>query len=129
MFDNSKDNPANPNPNVTVHWGDQSEDEMLIGYLECEYDFEESTFQNGEKENHLFDRLDRNKDGFLTQNEFTKPQLFPFFDTNQDGHVTKEEGIDGMAKLKERKQKSSSSPSGWRGWLDLFQIRFSNWRK
>ena len=120
VFDNSKDNPANPNPNVTVRWGDQSEDEMLIGYLECEYDFVNTTFQIGEKENHLFNRLDRNRDGFLTQNEFTKPQLFPFFDTNQDGHVTKEEGMEGMAKLKERKQKSYKSSSDWRGWLDRF---------
>ncbi len=120
VFDNSKDNPANPNPSVMVRWGDQSDDEMLIGYLECEYDFEDSTFQNGEKENHLFNRLDRNEDEFLTQNEFTKPQLFPFFDTNQDGNITKEEGIEGMAKLKERKQKSSTSSSGWRAWLDRF---------
>ncbi|MGE4104259.1 MAG: redoxin domain-containing protein [Pirellulales bacterium] len=30
-FDNSTDNPSNPDPTATVHWGDQSWQEMLIG--------------------------------------------------------------------------------------------------
>lgn len=33
-YDNSADNPANPNPNVTVRWGPQTEDEMHVGYVE-----------------------------------------------------------------------------------------------
>ena len=33
-FDNSKDNPANPDPSKTVKWGPQTYDEMLIGYIE-----------------------------------------------------------------------------------------------
>ena len=33
-FDNSDGNPANPDPNKTVYWGQQTEDEMLIGYVE-----------------------------------------------------------------------------------------------
>ncbi len=33
-YDNSEDNPANPNPNVTVRWGPQTHDEMHIGYIE-----------------------------------------------------------------------------------------------
>lgn len=33
-YDNSPDNPANPNPDKTVEWGLQSVDEMLIGYVE-----------------------------------------------------------------------------------------------
>jgi peroxiredoxin len=32
-FDNSADNPANPDPEVLVTWGEQSFDEMLIGYF------------------------------------------------------------------------------------------------
>ena len=31
-YDNSKDNPANPDPNKDVRWGDQTWDEMMIGY-------------------------------------------------------------------------------------------------
>jgi hypothetical protein len=33
-FDNSKNNPANPDPTVTVRWGKQLNDEMHLGYVE-----------------------------------------------------------------------------------------------
>ena len=33
-FDNSENNPANPDPNRTVRWGQQTEDEMHLGYVE-----------------------------------------------------------------------------------------------
>ncbi len=36
-FDNSAENPANPNPNEPVRWGPQTFQEMLIGYLEYYY--------------------------------------------------------------------------------------------
>jgi hypothetical protein len=31
-YDNSTDNPFNPDPTATVRWGDQTWEEMLIGY-------------------------------------------------------------------------------------------------
>ena len=34
VYDNSSANPTNPNPGVFVHWGDQSWDEMMLGYFE-----------------------------------------------------------------------------------------------
>lgn len=33
-YDNSAANPRNPDPAATVRWGDQSDEEMMIGYLE-----------------------------------------------------------------------------------------------
>jgi peroxiredoxin len=33
-FDNSKHNLANPDPNATVRWGDQTWEEMMIGYFD-----------------------------------------------------------------------------------------------
>ncbi|MBX7167315.1 MAG: redoxin domain-containing protein [Pirellulales bacterium] len=33
VFDNSTDNPLNPDPAATVRWGDQTTDEMFIGYM------------------------------------------------------------------------------------------------
>ena len=33
-YDNSKGNPANPDPNKEVRWGPQTEDEMHLGYVE-----------------------------------------------------------------------------------------------
>ncbi len=40
-FDNSTGNPSNPEPTKTVRWGDQTDDEMLIGYVEYYYADEE----------------------------------------------------------------------------------------
>src|SRR5208282_917668 len=33
-YNNSKSNPSNPNPNTEVRWGDQTWEEMLIGYFD-----------------------------------------------------------------------------------------------
>lgn len=33
-FDNSADNLANPDPTQTVRWGEQTTDEMMIGYID-----------------------------------------------------------------------------------------------
>jgi peroxiredoxin/mono/diheme cytochrome c family protein len=33
-YDNSKDNPANPDPTKAVGWGDQTFEEMMIGYID-----------------------------------------------------------------------------------------------
>jgi hypothetical protein len=33
-YDNSKQNPANPDPKATVKWGDQTFEEMMIGYID-----------------------------------------------------------------------------------------------
>jgi hypothetical protein len=37
-YDNSPNNPSNPDPNKTIHWGDQSWDEMNVGFLEVAFD-------------------------------------------------------------------------------------------
>ncbi|MFT3878893.1 MAG: redoxin domain-containing protein [Gemmatales bacterium] len=34
FFDNSKNNPFNPNPKGTVYWGEQTWEEMMIGFLD-----------------------------------------------------------------------------------------------
>lgn len=34
VFDNSPNNPANPNPNTAVFWGPQTWDEMMIGWID-----------------------------------------------------------------------------------------------
>ncbi len=33
-YDNSANNPSNPDPEATVRWGEQTRDEMLVGYCE-----------------------------------------------------------------------------------------------
>ena len=37
-FDNSKANKANPDPKIEVRWGDQTWEEMMIGWIEYYYD-------------------------------------------------------------------------------------------
>ncbi len=37
-FDNSADNPNNPNPTKKVFWGDQTWEEMMIGWMDYAYD-------------------------------------------------------------------------------------------
>jgi hypothetical protein len=33
-YDNSRNNPHNPDPDVAVHWGDQTYDEMMVGFFD-----------------------------------------------------------------------------------------------
>jgi peroxiredoxin len=47
VYDNSENNPANPDPNVTVHTGPQSWDEMFNGYFEVVLADEDLTKQSG----------------------------------------------------------------------------------
>lgn len=37
-FDNSKNNPANPDPTKPVVWGDQTWEEMMIGWIDYTID-------------------------------------------------------------------------------------------
>jgi hypothetical protein len=36
-FDNSADNPNNPDPKATVRWGQQTWQEMMIGFVDYAY--------------------------------------------------------------------------------------------
>jgi len=38
VFDNSANNPANPDPNKEVHWGEQSWEEMMMGFFDVAVD-------------------------------------------------------------------------------------------
>jgi hypothetical protein len=42
-FDNSSGNPANPNPSADVRWGDQTWEEMMIGFFTFTRDVEQAT--------------------------------------------------------------------------------------
>jgi hypothetical protein len=37
VFDNSADNPANPDPSIPVRWGEKTTDEMMIGFMDYSY--------------------------------------------------------------------------------------------
>jgi len=100
-FDNSAQNPANPDPTRTVRWGPQSEDEMLIGYLEFVLpgvapgeDARAAVRAASEPmQKRVFDALDADKDGFVSREE-CPPALRPLFerlDADGDGRLGRAE--------------------------------------
>ncbi|MBS0204232.1 MAG: redoxin domain-containing protein [Planctomycetes bacterium] len=70
-FDNSRNNPANPDPTRTVKWGPQTFDEMMLGYVEYYTIGDDAAPAIGEIPNlaAIFQRLDRNQDGKLSGDE------------------------------------------------------------
>ncbi len=48
-YDNSAANPANPDPAKSVGWGDQTWDEMMIGYIDFYYEDESGKTEPGQK--------------------------------------------------------------------------------
>jgi peroxiredoxin len=97
-YDNSKRNPANPDPNRVVPWGDQSFDEML--YTALRYRWMDETANhptnNDEllKQSRLIGMLDSNLDGKVEESELRGPigekikAKFALFDKNHDGALT-----------------------------------------
>ena len=96
-YDNSEANPVNPDPSQTVRWGDQTWEEMLIGYFNYLVPMgterpheQDSTMQ---RITELFDHLDSNLDNAVTKEEvpFRYRLLFNQIDANEDGKLNLEE--------------------------------------
>jgi len=92
-FDNSEQNLNNPNPKVIVFWGDQTYEEMMIGYFDLavprgsKFSADEGFaggrrgFRRGGGEGlaEMVKQLDANKDGRITRDEVPE-RLRPQFD-------------------------------------------------
>jgi peroxiredoxin len=102
-FDNSKNNPANPDPTRTVGWGPQTYDEMMLGYVEYHATDGNETMGRGavgagggallKSLEAIFQKLDRDQDGKLSGDEFPaewKTRILKL-DTDNDGAVSLEE--------------------------------------
>ncbi len=75
VFDNSENNPANPDPTKTVHWGRQTYEEMLIGYVETFAPVGEQRPTRGSRPGGgaaLFKVLDTDGDEMLSRDEARK---------------------------------------------------------
>ena len=70
-YDNSSGNPANPDPTRNVRWGDQTTDEMMIGYIETWAPRNSAVKSAAETPvlNRILQVLDRDGDGELTAAE------------------------------------------------------------
>jgi len=114
-FDNSDDNPFNPNPEEWVGWGDQTWEEMAVVFLEVaeplasrdRSDDQQSTdpqklaAEQQERDRKVekfvadfFRRLDRDGDGFVKHSEtpmVIRQFHFTRYDSNHDLSITRDE--------------------------------------
>jgi hypothetical protein len=72
-WDNSRNNPYNPDPNKEVRWGLQTWDEMMVGWVSFVWErpdtAEKLAHERRDRADELFERFDRNGDGFVTADE------------------------------------------------------------
>jgi peroxiredoxin/mono/diheme cytochrome c family protein len=96
-FDNSEKNLNNPDPTKTVHWGEQTWDEMMIGYFDYAVPVGTPTPTAAERRQaraqELFDRLDTNADGKVAADESPEKYrgFFKLLDANGDDALSVEE--------------------------------------
>ncbi len=101
-FDNSTKNLNNPNPDAWVQWGDQTYEEMMIGYFHISVPIDPSLGRAADLKkaglspptpSQIFAMLDTDNDGKLLRDEVPKRMLpmFDRMDSNKDGIVEKTE--------------------------------------
>jgi len=134
-FDNSENNPNNPDPKHAVRWGDQTFEEMMIGFYDIALPISQSDIKNHNLPDFaptpeqiaqsILDRFDKNHDGKVSQKEIPLQPIriklfFATLDKNHDGEITIEEVA---AMIRERQKQGQ--PTGRRG-LGLGRPRSAN---
>lgn len=124
-FDNSKANPANPDPSQTVTWGDQTWEEMAIAFFEVtaprsdelEFRSTRKTAEDPDTKNvdnrsvtefvdNFFKQFDHNHDQVVETHETSlafRRYAFSRFDENQDGKLSRDE-IQAAAQRQRKKR-------------------------
>ena len=109
-FDNSENNLSNPDPTTSVRWGDQTWQEMMLGYLEVAVPVdgrespnvrrqrkrEQRIAQAAAKSRRMFQRFDSNGDGLIATHEVPETFMvfaFPKIDKNGNGTITLQEAV------------------------------------
>ncbi|MEM9827512.1 MAG: redoxin domain-containing protein, partial [Planctomycetota bacterium] len=101
-FDNSADNLSNPDPQAKVRWGDQTWDEMMIGYFH--YAVKKGTPESDQGRRYVgrsiakmrqFEKLDPDNDGRVARSDTPRllRTIFDRMDRNEDGTLTREEAV------------------------------------
>jgi hypothetical protein len=124
-YDNSVRNPANPDHNRVVPWGDQSFDEMLYTALTFRWVGETSdtmekyvAYDKELNANRLFGMLDTKMNGKLDMSELTGPigkdfaASFAKIDADHDGFIEPQELMAAQANMQKRRQQASQQPQG-----------------
>jgi hypothetical protein len=102
IYDNSKENPANPDPNKTITWGEQSWDEMLYTAIRYRWVDETSDHQLPQydrdlNKDRMLGMLDDNLDGKIEKTELKSRmgdmlgKYFAVMDKNHDGAIDEAE--------------------------------------
>lgn len=113
-FDNSEDNPANPDPTKTVRWGDQSWEEMMLGFFDVVLPRDDQR-PAGEKPVHpgldvigMFDVGDADHDSGLSKDEALANELltkhFATIDADGDGKLQLGEILAAIRALEGRRK-------------------------
>jgi mono/diheme cytochrome c family protein len=114
VYDNSKRNPANPNPDEEIVWGDQSFEEMF--YTSLRYRWADETAKDQKNYDQLLNKtrllgmLDDNLDDKVQMSELRgvfkerigNPMAFAFVDKNKDGGIDQEEFDGVMAQMRKQ---------------------------
>ena len=94
-FDNSEANLNNPDPTTDVRWGDQTWEEMMIGYFDIAVPKAPDTTDNtrppaAARLRQTFTQLDRNKNGVVELEEIPVKHVarIKAMDSNGDGELT-----------------------------------------
>lgn len=94
QFDNSTDNLNNPDPTQTVRWGDQTREEMMIGYFDIAVPLPAADsgidFERYIRLVKLMDRFDPDRDGVVQRVHIPErwTQRAAELDTNGDSEIT-----------------------------------------
>jgi peroxiredoxin len=102
-YDNSEENLNNPDPEETVKWGDQTWQEMMIGFYDVAYPVDQEAIQSGKSlklkptsesvAKRILKRFDKDGDGKVVFSEVPRrgKLFFLRFDKNGDGELTVKE--------------------------------------
>ena len=107
VYDNSANNPANPDPTKTVTWGDQSWDEMMLGYFDLLVSREltdQKSLKSAVNAEAIMTRFDKDQDGKISREESKGHELlergFAVGDTNGDGYLDRPEIDKAVEKIR-----------------------------
>jgi hypothetical protein len=115
-WDNSRNNPYNPDPNKEVRFGLQTWEEMMVGWCVFTWEQPDTAEKLASEKVHpaekLFDRLDRNGDDAITPDEI--PQQFKlaltFKGVKIPERITRTEFVPIYEELSKRFQKAPPKP-------------------